>query len=50
MITCDECGKFKKDAQVGNNWICEDCRISVNSQLDTVQAQQRVKNEDSRSK
>lgn len=26
-ITCTECGKIKGHGQVGDHWICADCRM-----------------------
>jgi hypothetical protein len=27
MITCETCGKFTDGLEIGNHWVCEDCKI-----------------------
>lgn len=27
MITCEQCGKTNGSKELGNSWVCEDCKI-----------------------
>jgi ribosomal protein L37AE/L43A len=32
MITCNDCGRLNEGKELGNSWICEDCK-AVNPEI-----------------
>jgi ribosomal protein L37AE/L43A len=38
MITCENCGKTRQGQEVGNHWICGDCRVEETTEATEEQA------------
>ncbi|GED12903.1 hypothetical protein [Aneurinibacillus migulanus] len=40
MITCETCGRTNQGQEVGQHWICGDCKVAETTEASKAQAQQ----------
>jgi hypothetical protein len=41
MITCENCGKTRQGQDIGNHWICGDCKIDENVKTEETNTDKR---------